>query len=731
VLLGGRAVVSHAVYTRGVDRRSLWEDPATVTQPQNPAVTTAIGQAFSQALGRESASLSSRDGIFEEELDNFAAASAEYRAALRHDPGAEVALKGLGRLLEGARQFVEARQHYQEWLIRLPEAFDAMLGLVRCQLALGQSDEAHALVQRLTQHFPNEPRAHWLAARQAVLAGDHETAAKHWLVTLRLDDATPVEGWQELLAFLTNLGNLGWLEVAARDAVARFPEEPALHATLAHALEQQGKAPEAVATYDTLSVFYPKTQVPVGLQLRQGLMLPPIPASEADLWHWRERFMTFLDEVGPTLPDNSLPNPLVDFAQNWFYLAYHHRPERGTLLKLAQLFRRLTGIPAHRPEVVTGRHGVAGKTRVGFVTRFGRASHTIGRLYRQIIHQLDRRRFDVFVYGIELDFADTDCPPDNIAVDTYRHLPRRNLPAMVAAIEADQPDLLFYLDLGMDPATYFLAMHRLAPVQAMTWGHPLTSGLETMDYFVSSQWYETAQAPARDYAETLVQLPTLGHAFTATCHTEPDAPFPALSEAMAGGGRLYTCVQSLFKLHPALDALWADVLRQDPQATLLLVGGKHAYWDKALLARFQAHHPDVAGRLKTTGRPLSRAEFITLQRRADVILDTPWFCGGNTTMESFECAQPVVALEAPYLRGRLTSGFHRYLGLEDWTTNSFEDFTAEALRLAQDPAYKADKAEILKARAPQLWSPDAHRATVASWEHFFDQAVDEHAMPMC
>lgn len=696
-----------------------------MSQPQGSAVTTQIGQAFSQVLGRESASISSRDGVFEEELENFAAASAEYRAALRQDPTAEVALKGLGRLLEGARQFVEARQHYQEWLLRQPDAFDAMLGLVRSQLALGQLNEAQTLINRLTQHFPDEPRAHWLAARQAVLTGEHETAAKHWLMTLRLDPSATADSWQELLEFLTNLGNLGWLEVAARDGVARFPDAPALHATLAHALEQQGKAPDAVAAYESLRTFYPKGQVPVGLQLRQGLILPPIPSSEADLWHWRERFMTFLDEVGPTLPANSLPNPLVDFAQNWFYLAYHHRPERATLIKLAQLFRRLTGIPAHRPEVVAGRHGVAGKTRIGFVTRFGRASHTIGRLYRQIIHQLNRRRFDVYVYGIELDFGEPDCPPDNVAVDTYRNLPRRDLSAMVTAIEADQPDILFYLDLGMDPATYFLAMHRLAPVQAMTWGHPLTSGLETMDYFVSSQWYETAQAPARDYAETLVQLPTLGHAFTATCHTEPDTPFPALTDALAGGGRLYTCVQSLFKLHPGLDGLWADILRQDPQATLLLVGGKHGYWDKALLERFQADHPDVAPRLKTTGRPLSRAEFITLQRRADVILDTPWFCGGNTTMESFECAQPVVALEAPYLRGRLTSGFHRYLGLEDWTTHSFQDFTAEALRLAQDPTYKADKAQVLQARAAQLWSPDAHQATVEALETFLLGSLTE------
>ena len=54
----------------------------------------------------------------------------------------------------------------------------------------------------------------------------------------------------------------------------------------------------------------------------------------------------------------------------------------------------------------------------------------------------------------------------------------------------------------MDPVLYMLAMARLAPVQLMHAGHPLSSGVvPTVDYFVSHEVFEapdpeTAQAPS-------------------------------------------------------------------------------------------------------------------------------------------------------------------------------------------------------------------------------------------
>lgn len=57
----------------------------------------------------------------------------------------------------------------------------------------------------------------------------------------------------------------------------------------------------------------------------------------------------------------------------------------------------------------------------------------------------------------------------------------------VAALKLD---VLVFGDVGMDALTTGLAHSRLAPVQVAFWGHPSTTGLSTVDYFVTSDLFE-------------------------------------------------------------------------------------------------------------------------------------------------------------------------------------------------------------------------------------------------
>ncbi len=61
----------------------------------------------------------------------------------------------------------------------------------------------------------------------------------------------------------------------------------------------------------------------------------------------------------------------------------------------------------------------------------------------------------------------------------------------------------------MDPVAGRLAAQRLAPVQCVTWGQPETTGMPTMDYFLSSALMEPPDGDAH-YTERLVRLPQLG-----------------------------------------------------------------------------------------------------------------------------------------------------------------------------------------------------------------------------
>src|SRR5690606_24880498 len=71
------------------------------------------------------------------------------------------------------------------------------------------------------------------------------------------------------------------------------------------------------------------------------------------------------------------------------------------------------------------------------------------------------------------------------------HPVSNSLPHLRTAISSQQPELLIYLDVGpRSPNHYALASQQLAPVQAVLGTYPVTSGLSTLQYFLSFDWLE-------------------------------------------------------------------------------------------------------------------------------------------------------------------------------------------------------------------------------------------------
>ena len=71
-----------------------------------------------------------------------------------------------------------------------------------------------------------------------------------------------------------------------------------------------------------------------------------------------------------------------------------------------------------------------------------------------------------------------------------------SLDAWRQAILADAPHVIIYPEVGMDRVSAQLAAQRLAPVQCNAWGHPDTSGLPTLDYYLSSDLMEPPDGAA-------------------------------------------------------------------------------------------------------------------------------------------------------------------------------------------------------------------------------------------
>jgi len=69
-----------------------------------------------------------------------------------------------------------------------------------------------------------------------------------------------------------------------------------------------------------------------------------------------------------------------------------------------------------------------------------------------------------------------------------------------AAVAKASLDVLIFADSLSEPLSYFLQMGRLAPVQCLFWGNPVTSGKSNIDYFISADRMELPHR-ARDVAD--------------------------------------------------------------------------------------------------------------------------------------------------------------------------------------------------------------------------------------
>jgi predicted O-linked N-acetylglucosamine transferase (SPINDLY family) len=254
----------------------------------------------------------------------------------------------------------------------------------------------------------------------------------------------------------------------------------------------------------------------------------------------------------------------------------------------------------------------------------------------------------------------------------------------VAAIRALEPDAILYPEVGMDPTTVRLASLRLAPAQLATWGHPETTGLPTIDYYLSGEDLEPPGAQG-NYSERLIALPHLGVSF------EPPRVDEEARPAIDPRVPILISPGVPFKYAPAHDWVFPEIARRLGACRIVFFAhAKRALFERVaerVRAAFEARGLEF-DRYVTVVPWQSPAAFFGWLRAAHVYLDTIGFSGFNTALQAVECGLPIVTREGRFLRGRLASGILKRIGLAELVVPDEEAYVALAVRLAQDPAYR-------------------------------------------
>lgn len=539
----------------------------------------------------------------------------------------------------------------------------------------GRTADALKILTRAARHLRCSPGIHnrigWVLWRSGAL----EQALVHYDLAVRFQP--------DWLDGLTQAGHLA--------ASLGLADRAAIYLNIAHQIEPSD-----------------------ALEVQIALTLPAIESSPHSIDETRERCEQALDRLLEKPLD--IADPFKTSQISLFYLAYHGKCNRRINSKVAQVFTRacpqLTWAAPHarEPRAPTGR------IKVGFISHFMR-DHSIGKTTAGLVERLSRDEFEVFVINLYPQPQDETGRRLQQHADHYVNV-EASLSSARTQIAALELDILFYQDIGMESFGYFLAYSRLAPVQCVSYGHPDTTGIPNVDYFISNDLYELPEA-SQDYSERLVllhDLPTLAY-YRRPC-VSPPSPDRARF-GLADHEHIYLCPQTLFKIHPGFDELLAAILRRDSCGRILLLRNHCEQWRVKLMARLKSAMPDVASRISFLPA-LPRQDFLQLLATADVVLDTPHFNGMNSSLEALGVGAPVVTLPTSLQRGRHTQAMYRKMQLQDCVAANNAGYVEIATRLCSDRAYRADLQRQILERNAVLFENDA---VTREFERFFAGAV--------
>jgi len=495
-----------------------------------------------------------------------------------------------------------------------------------------------------------------------------------------------------------------------RRALELDPRDATAHLTLAMALEDDGRYSDALASYERAQALAPSD----GIRIKIATMLPMFPASAREIDALRERLER---EIGALMAQPlRLRDPAREVGQTAFLLPYQGRNDRDLQLKLAALYEHACPELAYTAPHCRLPRAPGKKIRVGFASRYF-TSHSVGIWYNRLIALLAAEP-DLEVVLIDLGGA-ADAGLRAACARTLA--PPQDLAQAREAIAREELDVLVYADIGMDPLGYFLAFSRLAPVQCATFGHPETSGLRSIDYFISSALFEAEDAQAH-YSERLVRLNALPLHIARPL--PPAAPKNRAQLALPEDRTLYACPMMLHKFHPDFDAAMAAILRRDPRAEILLFrDSRYPRRHEGLQRRFAAAHGDVAGRLRFL--PWAGADdLLDIIRLSDVAIDTFHFGAGTTAFLVLAFGTPLVTLPGEFARGRPTYGCYLKMGMLDCVARDADDYVDLAVRIGTDRALRDALSKRILETCGTLYSDPA---AVSEFGGFLRSAASSRA----
>jgi predicted O-linked N-acetylglucosamine transferase (SPINDLY family) len=669
-------------------------------RPRDPDARNALGNHWLD-LGRpESAAKCFQEAIALE--PGFA--EAHFNLAL--------ALRDQGQLSAAVPCLVQA--------IRLqPDFFQALFVLGNLLWDAGDLTQASECYRNVIALAPNFAEAHFNLGNAARVQGDSREAEAAFRRALQVQPHF-AQVWNNLGQVYKDRNRIEEALECFDRALAVNPGMTEAHYNVGVARSLDGRFYESLTHFERALKHNP-TYAPA--RWLQDLSLPILYERPEEIHDLRRRFAANLERLIRETPLESADDrrhALAGVASTThFFLQYQGQDDLDIQRMYGEFLQRV--MAANYPQWSAPRPmpalGTDGRTRIGYVSSFMRG-HTVGQFLLGWLEGHRRNRFEIVCYHIG---SETDAVTDRIQAraDVF-HQVGGHLETAAKRIAADNLHILVYTDIGMNALASQLAALRLAPVQCKGWGHPVTTGLPSIDYYLSSDLMEPDDAAAH-YSETLVRLPNLALHYTPP--PLPERPLTREDLGLRPEAFVYLNSQSLFKNLPQHDDIYPRIAREVPQAQFVFIAHSRPAVTESFrqrLARaFDAHGLTAEVFCHFTQR-LEFQDFLSLNLASDLLLDTLEWSGGKTTLEAIACGLPVVTCPGRFMRGRHAFAMLRMMGISRTVAGDKEAYIRLAVELGRDPALLAEMRSQVANRKDRLYRD---KGFITALEDFYASLV--------
>jgi predicted O-linked N-acetylglucosamine transferase (SPINDLY family) len=441
-------------------------------------------------------------------------------------------------------------------------------------------------------------------------------------------------------------------------------------------LEKQDKVDEAIH-YINLGIK--EKILDERLFIREKIILPAIFKDKDDIKFFRNRLNQNLNEILNSKKKISLDIDNQMLKPPHFELSYDEYDNLEINKKCVKFFRK---IYPQINETNVLKNISKSKIKIGFISEH-LTDHTIGKLYKGIILNLDKNKFDTIVFHTqktkkgEIYESFINAEKNNI-IKNYI-LPKK-FKDKQKIISEQGLDILFYPEIGMSFDLYYLSFIRLAKYQITSWGHPETTGNNTVDYFLTSKLIE-AQGSEKNFSENLLYSNYVPmYYYTPIVKNE-------LKKDELSKNNIYSCPQTLYKIHPDFDDVLGNILKEDKNAILYFIKDLDNTFYKKLINRFKKNKNLDLNRIKFI-KQLSWEGYINHCGQASVLLDPLYFSAGNSFYESMFYGTPTVTKPTKYTKSRLVLGAYNQMEIQDApiapVVNKINDYVETAVAIANN-----------------------------------------------